>query len=101
MKQKSDWMLVWQVNADALRSCGSAAMAWITWQSVGTDFYVLGFLSVIFGCAAVICAFRALANTVRLISRILTWRRYRKQGVTPRADGMARQQDLEGRGLLK
>ena len=101
MADKSDWELIKDVNFDALRATGALGMAWITWQAYSPTWFLFGLLAAAFAAGGFICTCRVVINAIRLIIRTTRRARFKAKGTDPKADGMAKMEDLKQRGLTK
>ncbi len=102
MAEDSTRKLIVQINLNALRACSGFGMAWVAWQAYATpNGFFFGFLA---ACAAVggaINAVKVLWDLGRLAFSGRGLRGFKRKGVAPKTDRMARTEDLKKRGLLK
>ncbi|MEL6172476.1 MAG: hypothetical protein AAFR02_10770, partial [Pseudomonadota bacterium] len=100
-RDKTDWELIGQINADALRACGGCGLAYITWQGFSPEWFIFGYVAACCAVGGVICTFKVLFNLIKFIPRIGKRERFKAKGADPKADEMARTSDLKKRGLMK
>ncbi|MEM9098688.1 MAG: hypothetical protein AAGC79_09200 [Pseudomonadota bacterium] len=102
MSDISAWTNIWKINGNALRAAFGFAGGWLFWQGgqiEGLELFL--FFAALFALGGAIRAVHALIGTIRLILGARKWARYRRQGVTPKADRLAIEDDLKRRGLIK
>lgn len=101
MTDQTDWELIGQINADALRACGCYGMAFITWQGFTPEWFFFGYIAACCAVGGVICTFKVLFHLIKLLPRIGKRKKFKAKGVDPKADNMAHTSDLKKRGLMK
>lgn len=90
-----------QINKEFIGAFVCGFIGWLCWQAHSPDFYVGGFMGLLMGMASVKCFFRGLWALGKAIIASMTWSRFQARGSAPKADGMASEDDLRRRGLLK
>ena len=91
----------WQINLDLVRACAGFGLAWVFWQMHRLEFCMLEFIAV----ACALAGVKRLGMALFGVGKLILGRRkvgaYRKRGAAPKADALAREEDLRAKGLIK
>ena len=101
MSDTSTWPQIWKINGRFLRATFCAGFAWLCWQGYLAGIGWLGLFAVMFACGALIHGVIALFGAIRMIVGSFKWRRFKRTGVAPKADPVARETDLRKAGLIR
>lgn len=96
------WKQVWEINRQFAGASLGLGLGWLCWRTPFQDewWWIWGLGAIlIFGSA--IGFAKALIQLVKLLWSLRRWGRYHRQGTTPRADQLAREQDLVKMGRRK
>lgn len=96
------WKQVWEINRQFIGGSLGLGLGWLCWRMpFQEEFWWIWVLSGILMASGAVSFAKALIQIVRLLWGLRRWGRYQRQGTTPRADQMAREQDLVKMGRRK
>lgn len=101
MSATPSWKHILKINGHLLAAGLAGAFAWGFDQIGHGDWVLFKLFAAMFAVTALVKFCQALWAITMLILRSLTWARYKRQGVTPKADTLADQAALRARGLIK
>ena len=101
MSQNSGPSIFGGILLDLTRTLAAAGMAYVAWKMHSPDWFYFGALAWICALAGAWRFCLALYGICKLIAGALPWRRFRRRGVTPKADPVASTDELRRRGLTK
>lgn len=101
MSEVKAWGQVGKINGQFLRASACAGITWACWQGFEAGSILLGCFAVMFASGTVWHGTVALFKTLRILIGSFKWRRFKRGGVTPKADPVAGEDALRTRGLIK
>lgn len=90
-----------RINSACLRAAFGFAGAWLFWRLAVPGFEAFLLFSAIWGFGGLLCAGKACIEIAKLLLRMRRWSRFKRQGVDPKADPIAHEQELRAKGLIK
>lgn len=89
------------INLNCLRGCLGLGVGWGLWQTTSTEYFVFGWMALVFAGAG-ICKFgEGLWGLIELIKGHRKLKKFERKGTTPKADAMAQTSDLKKAGMVK
>lgn len=95
------WKVILRINLHFLAASLGFALAWAIWDLTATGLEILRVGAVIFAFIGLKQTCLGLIGILKVIADRRKWRRYRAQGVSPKADQMANEAVLRARGLIR
>ncbi len=101
MSDKPSFKVIFKINGLFLRALISAGVAWLFWQGYRSGSFVMGGFAGMFAATGGFLLLKALFELFTLSLRITHWGRFKRKGAAPKADPVARQEELRAKGLIR
>ncbi|MEM7399827.1 MAG: hypothetical protein AAF354_12930 [Pseudomonadota bacterium] len=90
-----------KISGLCLRACFGFAGAWIFWRMAVPGFEAFALFAVIWAIGGAICAGKALVELIRMLLRMRKMNAFARKGSDPKADPVAKTDDLRAKGLIE
>ncbi|MCQ0989587.1 hypothetical protein [Jiella marina] len=90
-----------RINVQIVFGLVFAGVAWLSWQNVSVLWWQLGLIAILTAAAAVGLLTTAVGEIKGFVMRDLRVNAYRRQGATPKSDGLVSSDALRSEGVIK
>lgn len=97
-EEKTSWKHIWEVNRLCGGGCLLLALGWMCWHGPTMELWWLQPLAGLLVFCGAVNLLKGCVKAIPVIWGWWRWGRYQRKGVAPRADKMARERDLLGKG---
>lgn len=101
MAENSSNSPILDINLNMLRGAFSFGLAWVAWQVTSPDFWMLGYVALVFAAAGTWRGLLGLWGLSRLLLGGGKLKRHEKKGNKAKADKLPNEEDLRKGGLVK
>ena len=100
MSEVTAWEQIWKINQRYLRALFCGFIAWLCAHGPQAGVNWLVYFAILFAAGAIVHGAIALFQTIKAVVATMRWLRCKSKGADPKADQLARRDDLRKGGLL-